>query len=96
MEKTLIRVITQYFDMEDGKPKGQQEFHFYINDLDDFMYCPAYVRKNIVQIMINSQANGQKYEILDIRPIFNPSIELDGDNFESLIDYFFINNTPEE
>jgi hypothetical protein len=96
MEKTLIRVTTQYFDIEDGKPKGQQEFHFYINSLDDLIYCPVDIRKNIVQIMINNQADGQKYEILDIRPIFNPSIELDGVEFENLIDYYFTNNTPAE
>jgi hypothetical protein len=88
--KTLIRVLTQYFD-ENGKAKGGVEFELRV-DSDSLLYPPKDVLALTFQKLINAQMKnyGGRYEFLSYEPIFHEPLQLEGD-FDSTLNLLYPN-----
>lgn len=81
--KTLLNIITQYHD-ENGKPKGGNDFHVYVNS-DTFMYTDQEAIEVIKQMLADySKEWAGNYTYIDHDLVFFEPINLDQDKFDKL------------
>lgn len=91
MEKTLCKITSQYYENYGDsknphwKPKGGQIFNLMV-DADFFLYGSEYCIEVIQDLLAKQSDWYSKYEYLDYELIFSTPIDLDGDEFQTLLD----------
>lgn len=77
MSKTRVEVLAQYID-ENGKMKGGQQFFFFVEDADVFLYAPKELIEETIQAMLDNPHKGS-YIYLEHNLVFFEPIELKDD-----------------
>lgn len=77
MSKTRVEVLAQYID-ENGKKKGGQQFFFFVEDADVFLYAPGELIVETIQTMLDNHDEGS-YVYLEHNLVFFEPIELKDD-----------------
>jgi hypothetical protein len=77
MSKTRVEVLAQYID-EDGRKKGGQQFFFFVEDADVFLYAPKELIVETIQTMLDNHHEGS-YIYVEHNLVFFEPIELKDD-----------------
>ena len=85
---TTLRITAQYYENygEENnpywKPKGGQEFTVKV-DLDTYMYAKEQVEKSIQRALDHESDWHNKYELVDIEPVFHEPIVINQKRFDA-------------